>query len=291
MKFVIVTGMSGAGKTVALKVLEDYGYYCVDNIPVQLIVNFVELSEATDRISNKIALSIDIRSGEELSKLEGIFEELDAKKTDYDILFLDADDHTLIKRYKETRRKHPLAPNGRIESGISEERNQLSFIKSKANYLLDTSNLLTKELKQELVKIFIEDKGYNNMFITILSFGFMYGIPSDTDLLFDVRFLPNPYYEEEMRLKSGDDKAVSDYVFSDGTGNEFLEKLEDMIKFLIPKYIIEGKTQLVIAIGCTGGQHRSVAVTCELAKRLSAIENIGLKVEHRDIERNKKYIG
>lgn len=285
MKFVIVTGMSGAGKTIALKMLEDTGYYCVDNLPVELVPGFVKLAE--ERKDHQCAaLGIDIRNGEKLADLQGVMTNLRSAKVDFEILFLDADDDTLVRRFKETRRSHPLSENGRIEDGIREERRRLAFLRDRADYILDTGGMLTRELKQELVRIFVDRKGYRNLFVTILSFGFMYGIPIDTDLLFDVRFLPNPFYEDRLKSRTGKEKEVRDYVFSNGIGQQFLDKLTDMIRFLIPNYIAEGKTQLVIGIGCTGGQHRSVAVAEELGKQLSDIPGIGLKTEHRDIERN-----
>lgn len=291
MKFVFVTGMSGAGKTIALKMLEDFGYYCVDNLPVELVPKFVELTRNSDRANSDAALGIDIRSGEKLSDLKNVLRSLKDAGIGYEILFLDADNATLIKRYKETRRSHPLAKNGRVEDGIEEERKKLEFLKKQADYIIDTGGLLTRELKQELVKIFVDQKGFRNLFVTILSFGFMYGIPNDTDLLFDVRFLPNPFYEESMKMKTGEDPEVRDYVFSNGVGDQFLDKLTDMIRFLIPHYIEEGKTQLVIGIGCTGGQHRSVAVAAELSRRLAGSGDIGIKTEHRDIDRNRRRMG
>jgi len=290
MKLVIVTGMSGAGKTVALKMLEDIGYYCVDNLPVELLPKFVELTKNSDRDTDA-ALGIDIRSGEKLPELKDFLSSLKASHIDTRILFLDADDATLIRRYKETRRSHPLSRNGRIEDGIRKEREKLAFLKEQADTIIDTGGLLTRELKQELVRIFVDRKEYRDLFVTILSFGYMYGIPNDTDLLFDVRFLPNPFYEAKLRSKTGEDKEVSDYVFSNGVGDVFLDKLTDMIRFLIPHYIEEGKTQLVIGIGCTGGQHRSVAVADALAERLKTMADIGMKVEHRDADRNRRKQG
>ena len=206
----------------------------------------------------------------------------------YEILFLESSDDVLIKRYKETRRFHPLSGSSqRVDKGIAEEREKLSFLKKKANYLLDTSHMLTRELKGELNKIFVENKEYKNLYITVLSFGFKYGIPSDADLVFDVRFLPNPYYIEELRSKSGNDKEVRDYVMENEKSWEFLEKLTDMIEFLIPNYVAEGKTQLVIGIGCTGGKHRSVTLANALYGTLQeSEENYGVRIEHRDIEKD-----
>lgn len=254
MRLVIVTGMSGAGKTSALKMLEDMGFYCVDNLPIPLVEKFAELTLSNQGGIKDAALGIDIRSGDELSALNRIFDEWSRSRVPYEILFLDAGSETLIKRYKESRRIHPLAGEGRIDSGIEKERLKLAFLKEEADYIIDTSKLLTKELKAELEKIFMANESYKNLYITILSFGFKYGIPSDADLVFDVRFLPNPYYVDELRPKTGEDREVRDYVMQNGTAAIFLDKLYDMLEFLIPGYVLEGKNQLVIAIGCTGGE-------------------------------------
>ena len=284
MRFVIVTGMSGAGKSTALKMLEDMGYFCADNLPVPLIPKFAELLSVPGTEMNKAALGVDIRSGQSFKELERVLSELDEAGLTYEILFLESSDDVLIKRYKETRRFHPLSgSNQRVDKGIAEEREKLSFLKEKANYLLDTSHMLTRELKGELNKIFVENKEYKNLYITVLSFGFKYGIPSDADLVFDVRFLPNPYYIEELRSKSGNDKEVRDYVMENEKSREFLEKLTDMIEFLIPNYVAEGKTQLVIGIGCTGGKHRSVTLANRLYEELKDQGDYGLKIAHRDV--------
>mgnify|MGYP000871253900 FL=1 len=284
MKIIIVTGMSGSGKTVALKMFEDFGYYCVDNLPVELVSNFVELTIDSERGMKGVALGIDIRSG--LDGLDGVIDELKHKKINMEILFLEADDETLIKRYKETRRNHPLAADGRLIDGIHLERQRLAFLRAKADRIMDTGRMLTKELKQELRAIYVDGKSFNNLFVTVLSFGYMYGIPDDPDLLFDVRFLPNPFYDPDLRLKTGEEHGVADYVFSNGDAEVFLDKLDDMIKFLIPRYIDEGKSALVIGIGCTGGQHRSVAIAAALKRRLDTIEGIGVRLEHRDMGKN-----
>ena len=284
MKIIIVTGMSGSGKTVALKMFEDFGYYCVDNLPVELVSNFVELTIDSERGMKGVALGIDIRSG--LDGLDGVIDELKHKKINMEILFLEADAETLIKRYKETRRNHPLAADGRLIDGIHLERQRLAFLRAKADRIMDTGRMLTKELKQELRAIYVDGKSFNNLFVTVLSFGYMYGIPDDPDLLFDVRFLPNPFYDPDLRLKTGEEHGVADYVFSNGDAEVFLDKLDDMIKFLIPRYIDEGKSALVIGIGCTGGQHRSVAIAAALKRRLDTIEGIGVRLEHRDMGKN-----
>lgn len=286
MKMVIVTGMSGAGKSTALKVLEDRGYYCCDNMPVSLVIKFAELAFYNEEVGSNIALGIDIRNGSSLKELDAVLDEMNERKFDFRILYLDASDEVLVKRYKETRRTHPLAKEGRVDQGIILEREQLCFLKKRADYIIDSSQLLTRELKQELEDIFVEDREFNNLFVTVLSFGFKYGIPTDADLVFDVRFLPNPYYVDNLRKMTGNDEVVQDYVMKSEAAGEFLDKLEDMIKFLIPKYVLEGKNSLVIAIGCTGGKHRSVTLANAISKRLLGTE-YGLKTEHRDIDKDR----
>lgn len=287
MRFVIVTGMSGAGKSTTLKMLEDMGYFCVDNMPIPLMSKLTELLLLPGGEITKMALGLDIRSGQNIEELEQILNNMDEQEQEYEILFLEANDAALVKRYKETRRNHPLAGGGRVEKGIAEERRKIGFLKKRADYILDTSRLLTRELKSELNKIFIENKEYKNLYITVLSFGFKYGIPSDADLVFDVRFLPNPYYIDELRPRSGNDKEVRDYVMNNENAQIFLDKLTDMVEFLIPNYVVEGKHQLVIGIGCTGGKHRSVTLANELYEALRATgETYGLQKEHRDIEKD-----
>ena len=287
MKLVIVTGMSGAGKTIALKMLEDIGFYCVDNLPISLVDKFVQLvSEGTS--IEKAALGLDIRSGEELGNLDEILENWRRSNVDVQVLFLDANDAVLIKRYKETRRTHPLAGAGRLENGIEKEREKLAFLKREADCIIDTSMLLTRELRKELEKIFLQDARYKNMYVTVLSFGFKYGIPEDADLVFDVRFLPNPYYDEHLRPLTGQVQAVRDYVMQGGTADAFLKKLYDMIDFLLPNYINEGKNQLVIAVGCTGGKHRSVTIARALYEHLEAVGEYGIRIDHRDIDKDNK---
>lgn len=284
MRFVVVTGMSGGGKSTALKMLEDMGYFCVDNLPVPLIPKLAELLAARGAEMNKAALGVDVRSGEGFKELEAVMEELDENGFKYEILYLESSDNVLVKRYKETRRFHPLSGSeGRVDVGIRREREKLAFLKKKADYLIDTSHMLTRELRKELGKIFVQNKEYKNLYISVLSFGFKYGIPNDADLVFDVRFLPNPYYIEELRPMSGNDSEVRNYVMGNEKAVEFLEKLIDMVEFLIPNYIAEGKTQLIIAVGCTGGKHRSVTLANELYELLERAENYGIRIEHRDI--------
>lgn len=290
MKMIIVTGMSGAGKSTALNVFEDEGYYCVDNMPISLIVNFAELANGQKDGYENIALGIDIRSGQTLSGFLPVLEELKKRHYDFSILFLDASDEVLVKRYKETRRSHPLAKDERVDRGIELERSKLSFLRDKANTIIDTSQLLTRELKQEITNIYFKNKQFSNLFVTVLSFGFKYGIPSDADIVLDVRFLPNPYYIDDLRYKTGNDKEVQEFVNSTGEAVIFTDKLEDMVRFLLPRYVKEGKNSLVIAIGCTGGKHRSVTIANFIGERIAKSE-YGCKIDHRDIEKDTKTKG
>ncbi len=282
MRFVVVTGMSGGGKSTALKMLEDTGFYCVDNLPVSLLEKFIELIATPDSEITKVALGLDVRAGHSFAGVTDILYKQKEKGYELEILFMDAQDKTLVKRYKETRRVHPLAMEGRIEDGITKEREILDNIRRKSDYVIDTSNLLTRELKEELERIFLQNEEYNNLMITLLSFGFKYGIPADADLVFDVRFLPNPYYIDELKQKTGNDKEVQDYVMQFPEAGIFLDKLTDMLDFLIPNYIKEGKYQLVVAIGCTGGQHRSVTLAGELYARMKNRGGYGIKLFHRE---------
>lgn len=283
MRFVVVTGMSGGGKSTVLKMLEDTGFYCVDNLPISLIEKFVELISMPNSEISKVVLGLDVRSDQSFEDATRVLEKLKQKGYKFEILFMDADQNVLIKRYKETRRVHPLAVDGRVEDGVRREREILEKIRRIADYVIDTSNLLTRELKTELDRIFVENGEYNSLMVTVMSFGFKHGIPVDADLVFDVRFLPNPFYIEELKHKTGNDKEVQDYVMSHEEADVFLEKLSDMIRFLIPNYVKEGKNRLVIAIGCTGGKHRSVTLANELYKRMKDNGQYGIKMYHRDI--------
>lgn len=286
MRFVIVTGMSGAGKSTALKMLEDMGYFCVDNLPLQLLPKFAEMLTIPDAEINQAALGIDIRSGQTLAGMEEQLAQMDTQGIRYEILFLDARDDVLVKRYKETRRQHPLGGIGRVDLGIAKERERITFLKMRATYILNTSKMLTRELKLELEKIFIEGKEFKNLYVSVMSFGFKHGIPQDADLVFDVRFLPNPYYIDELKEKTGNDLEVQEYVMNNERARIFLEKLKELIEFLLPNYILEGKNQLVIAIGCTGGKHRSVTLANALYRFIAQNENYGVRIEHRDIEKD-----
>ena len=288
MRFVIVTGLSGAGKTAALKMLEDARYFCVDNLPIPLLEKFASLMpEMRGEDVQNVALGIDARSGRSLAELETILESMKEAGYEFEILFMDADDKTLVKRYKETRRSHPLAYSGRVDDGIRLEREKMEFLRKRADYIIDTSHLLTRELRQEIEKIFVKNEKFHNMMISVLSFGFKYGIPVDADLVFDVRFLPNPYYVDELRPQTGLDEGVFHFVMDNETAGTFVDKLEDMINFLIPNYVQEGKTSLVIAIGCTGGKHRSVTIARELYSRLTQNAEYGFRLEHRDVEKDR----
>lgn len=275
--------MSGAGKSTALKMLEDVGYFCIDNLPLALLPKLVEILRVPNTEFNKVALGIDIRGGQNFTDLEEML-----KDVSYEMLFLDSGDSVLVKRYKETRRTHPLANEGNIWEGLEKERRVLKPIKKNADYIIDTSLLLTRELKRELQKIFVDSQEYKNLYLTVVSFGFKYGIPNDADLVFDVRFLPNPYYIEELRPKTGNDPEIQEYVMNNGKAEEFLDKLQDMLEFLVPQYIAEGKHQLVIAIGCTGGKHRSVTLANALYHYFEKSNEYGVRIEHRDIEKDAK---
>ena len=286
MRLVIVTGISGAGKVTALKIFEDNGYYCVDNLPIDLIESFADILFGQTNEKNKVAIGVDIRSGKNLEKMSEVLKNMKAKEQNYEILFLDCNNNTLIKRFKETRRSHPMGDRDSVENEINEERAKLEFLREQADYIIDTSNLLVKELRGEIEKIFVLNRDYRNLFVTIMSFGFKHGVPADCDLVFDVRFLPNPYYVPELKHKTGNQKEVQDYVLNSPVSHEFLDKLVDMIKFLIPNYIEEGKNQLVIGIGCTGGHHRSVTIANELYNQLNSSDApYGIRLSHRDIDR------
>ena len=283
MRFVVVTGMSGGGKSTALRMLEDAGFYCVDNLPVPLIEKFVELIAVPGSEVSKVALGLDVRVDQPFEDAQKVLEKLKENGYNFEILFMEAGDQVLLKRYKETRRMHPLTPDGRVEDGIAKERKILEDIRGKSDYVIDTSKLLTRELKEEIERIFVQNKEYNSLMVTIQSFGFKYGIPADADLVFDVRFLPNPFYIEELKYKTGNEKEVQNYVMSFEEAETFINKLSDMLGFLIPNYVKEGKYQLVVGIGCTGGKHRSVTLANKLYERLKDKGNYGLKIAHRDI--------
>lgn len=282
MRFVIVTGMSGGGKRTAMKMLEDVGYFCIDNLPVPLISKLVELVNVPDTKMSNLVLGLDVRADQQFADVEKVLDTLKESGHKYEVLFMDSSDAVLIKRYKESRRMHPLGADGNLEQAIKRERKELKSIKQKADYVIDTSRLLTRELKVELDKIFVRNESYNSLNVHVMSFGFKYGIPVDADLVFDVRFLPNPFYIEELKHKTGNNQEVRDYVMQFEESNEFLKKLVDMVQFLIPNYVKEGKYQLVIAIGCTGGKHRSVTLANALYEQMKDKGDYAIQISHRD---------
>jgi UPF0042 nucleotide-binding protein len=288
MRFVIVTGMSGAGKSSVLKFLEDINFFCVDNLPPALIPKFAELCYEQEGEIERVAMGVDIRGGKLFNDLFHVLFTLEEKGYQYEIIFLDASDNTLIKRYKETRRSHPLSRKGSIEDGILLEREMLEEVKGRATYILDTTNVLTRELKAQINRIFMENQHFDSLMITVCSFGFKYGIPVDSDLVFDVRFLPNPFYIQELKEMTGNDAPVSDYVMAFQESQEFLKKLVEMVEFLLPLYVKEGKNSLVISIGCTGGKHRSVTLANALYHALDKDKHT-LLLKHNDIEKDARH--
>ena len=283
MRFVIVTGLSGAGKTEATRSLEDLGYFCVDNLPPKLIPKFAEACGQGQGNIDKVALVIDIRGG---IFFDDLFESLTYLKNNsfnYEILFLDSNDEVLVKRFKESRRSHPLSPDGRVLTGINNERVKLREIKDRADNIVDTSKYAIKDLREKLNVLYGDGKEpEHTISVTVLSFGFKYGIPMDSDLVFDVRFIPNPFYIPELKPFSGKDEPVRDYVLEQEETKGFMSRNLDMLEFLIPHYVKEGKRQLIIAIGCTGGRHRSVAIAEETYRQLLA-KGFNASVEHRDM--------
>jgi len=285
MKFLVITGMSGAGKSRAAAVLEDMDFYCVDNMPSALIPKFAELCLATRGRYERVALVSDIRAGSSFDELFTAFDDMKEMGCECEILFMDASDDVLIKRYKETRRRHPLDCDGySLKESVATERKMLLPLRERANYVIDTSSLHTSKLQRELYRLFASGSDEGEINVNVLSFGFKYGIPTDADLVFDVRFLPNPFYVSGMREKTGLDELVREYIFSFPQSCEFMDKLIDMVEFLLPMYIEEGKRSLVIAVGCTGGHHRSVAVARRLSEQLrgSGYNSVD---SHRDMEK------
>lgn len=286
MKFVIITGMSGAGKSQAIRIFEDIGYYCIDNMPPQLISKVAEVVSQSDSGLNKLAFAIDTRSGSMFSELCSNIDEFESTNGKCEILFLDADSQELVKRYKESRRSHPLSSTSVLE-GIETERELVKDIRSRSSYIVDTSNMRPKQLREYITTVFAEGVNEKSAIsVNVMSYGFKYGIPMDADLVFDVRFLPNPFYIPELKAKTGLDKEVSDYVMSFDVSKEFSTRLNEMIGFLLPHYITEGKSTLVIAVGCTGGKHRSVTIACELTKYLTD-NGYNTFATHRDINKDR----
>jgi len=281
MQFVIVTGMSGAGKSTLLNIFEDLGYYCVDNLPPKLIHNLADFCLEGGAGIDRVALGIDSRGAKHFNDLFTGLQALDARHLPYTILFLEATDEVLLNRYKETRRSHPLSKGGTITDGIIKERQLLDSVKQRATYIIDTSLLLTRQLREKIIEIYVERKNFD-LIVHVQSFGFKYGMPVLADLVFDVRFLPNPFYISELKLQTGQDEPVRAFVMENETSQKFLKHLTDMLLFLIPHYIKEGKNQLVIAIGCTGGKHRSVTIAREVHDVLHDAGH-SIVINHRDI--------
>ena len=283
-RIVIVTGMSGAGKTQACRYLEDLGYFCVDNLPPIFIPKFVELCTHGGSHVNRVVFVVDTRSREFFDALVQVLEGMDKSDQSYEMLFVDASDDAIIRRYKETRRRHPMAPSSRISDGVIKERKRLESVRSKATYIIDTSNLTKSELKEKILRLFGNPEG-EQMDINVLSFGFKFGMPLDADMVFDVRFLPNPFYIDALKHKSGAVPEVAAYIESKAVTQEFEKRLIPLIDFLVPQYVREGKSQLVIAVGCTGGMHRSVFIAKYIFDFLKK-KGYAVNLEHRDLMKN-----
>ena len=287
MNFLIVTGLSGAGKSMAVNALEDIGFFCIDNIPVALLPRIVDFALQGENQLSRVAVVVDVRGVRNSDQLEQALADLDAKQIEYEILFLDANTNTIRRRYKETRRQHPITVTDHvsIEEAVEQERRLLQPLRSRAKYIIDTSLLSVAQNKERICGLFL-DKGKSPMALTVVSFGFKYGLPQEADLVLDVRCLPNPFYEDELKAKSGLDKEVRDFVMQSPDGDAFLSKLEDMLDFLIPRYMHEGRNQLVIAFGCTGGRHRSVTLAEAVYGHLKGRGSYGIRIDHRDINRS-----
>ena len=283
-RIVIVTGMSGGGKTQACRYMEDLGYFCVDNLPPVFIPKFVELCAHVGGHVSKVVLVVDTRSREFFDTFVHVLEDMDKNDQAYEMLFMDASDAMIIRRYKETRRRHPMAPSQRISDGVAKERERLAQVRSKATYIIDTSELKKAELKDKIIQIFGTAES-DQMNINVLSFGFKFGMPLDADMVLDVRFLPNPFYVESMRHKSGAVPEVAEYIDEKPATQEFKKVLDPMIEFLVPQYVKEGKSQLVIAVGCTGGMHRSVFIAKHIFDLLNG-QGYAVRLEHRDLMKN-----
>ena len=285
VRLVIITGLSGAGKTQVVRALEDIGYFCVDNLPPMLIPKFAELCAQSAGNVNKVALVVDIRGREFFDTLVQALEDMEKQGYMYEMVFLEASDETLIRRYKETRRRHPMAPHGRISEGIARERERVDHLRGRATHIIDTSALTTASSREKVTALFTSESENERMNITVVSFGFKHGIPLDADMIFDVRFLPNPYYVESLRRKSGAVPEVGEYIWKWPITQQFMEKISGLVEFLVPNYIKEGKSQLIIAIGCTGGLHRSVFIA---GKIYDGLKKKGYKVnlDHRDVKKN-----
>lgn len=283
MRLILVTGMSGAGKSQALRYMEDMGFFCVDNLPPMLLPQFISMCQKRENME-RIAVGIDVRGGRFFDDIHGALYELKDIPVNYEVLFLDARNDVLIKRFKETRRLHPLGHTGTLSEAIAEEKRMMEPLRANATYTIDTSMMLPRELKERLTELLSDSCSVSKFHISIISFGFKYGIPAEADLVFDVRFIPNPFYVDRLKTHTGRDEDVRDFVMAYEETQTFLNKCSDMLRFLIPLYIREGKSELVISIGCTGGMHRSVAIADELGDLLSS-EECKVSVSHRDMEK------
>lgn len=289
IELIVITGLSGAGRTQAMQSLEDRGFFCVDNLPPTFLVKFAELCAQSRGKVSKAAIVCDLRGGEFFSSLSEALDNLEKEGFKLEVLFLDASDETLIRRYKESRRRHPLSPHGRVLDGIQAERQQLEELRIRADNIIDTSQLSSQELRCEVAELFCKSQGLGQMAVSVVSFGFKYGSPMDADLVMDVRFLPNPFYVEGLRPLTGEHTLVQDYVFGNAIAQEFMKKYLDLLEYILPFYVEEGKNHLVIGIGCTGGQHRSVAIAERVGEFLKE-RSYGISVKHRDVAKNRKVI-
>ncbi|MDD4722558.1 MAG: RNase adapter RapZ [Acidaminococcaceae bacterium] len=280
----IITGMSGAGKTQVMRTLEDLNYFCVDNLPPALIPKFIELCMQAGNKNKQIALVVDIRGGNFFDELIGVLDKIEANSVNYELLFLDASDATLIKRYKESRRRHPLIGKGGLSDAIARERAVLSAVRAKATMIIDTTNTVNSALREKIIELYGVEGTLPHMNIVVQSFGFKHGMPMDCDMIFDVRFLPNPFYVPELKPLSGNDRAVVEFIESKEVTKEFLKRLESLVMFLLPQYVKEGKSQLMLGIGCTGGRHRSVYIANVLGTWIQKA-GYGVQVTHRDFLR------
>lgn len=287
LELIVITGLSGAGRTQAMQSLEDQGFFCVDNLPPTFLVKFAELCAQSRGKVSKAAIFCDLRGGEFFSSLSEALNNLETEGFRLQVLFLDASDETLIRRYKESRRRHPLSPKGRVLNGIQAERQQLEELRIRADNIIDTTNLSSQQLRSQVAELFCKAQGLGQMAVSVISFGFKYGVPMDADLVMDVRFLPNPFYVEALRPLTGEHELVRDYVFGNQMAREFMEKYLDLLEYILPNYIKEGKTHLVIGIGCTGGQHRSVAIAERVGSFLLE-RDYSISVKHRDAAKNQK---
>lgn len=282
IRFLIITGLSGAGKSTAMRVFEDLGFFCVDNLPPALLPKFAELCLQSDGTIRQVAVAIDVRGGEFFDDLFSALRHLEETGFDYEIVFLDASDDMLVRRFEETRRKHPLSQPGGVLESIKEERQRLEAVKERADKIIDTSILSVRDLRTELLDSYVRGRQEGTVAVSVVSFGYKYGIPLDADLVFDVRFLPNPHYQESLRQLPGNSQPVRRFVLGQAATKEFMTRLTEMMDYLLPQFVAEGKAHLTVALGCTGGKHRSVVLGDELAEHLRQ-KGYNVSVRHRDV--------